>query len=59
MNVSDASSASATAFAQNYAVAIAKKQQDTTQIQGQNATELIASAAPPKLQPGQTINVMA
>jgi hypothetical protein len=57
MNVSGPSSA----FAQNYAVAVAKKSQDAQKVTDQTKMDLIASAgnAAPKLQAGQTINVMA
>lgn len=59
MNLGGVSTA---AFAQTYGVAVAKKAQENTQVQGQNAMQLIQSAAQPaapKLMSGQTINVMA
>lgn len=56
MNVSSLSTG---AFAQNYGVAVAKKSQDVQEANGKSAVQLIESASAPKLQPGQTINVMA
>jgi len=55
MNVSGSSPA----FAQNYAVAVTKKSQDAQKVSDQSKMELIQSASAPKLQAGQTINVMA
>lgn len=51
---------SAASFGQSYGVAVAKKAQGAREAEGQANLQLIQSAAsPPKLQPGQTINVMA
>lgn len=58
MNVSGVGSAAS--FGQSYGVAVAKKAQGANDAQGQANLQLIQSAAvPPKVQPGQTINVMA
>lgn len=51
---------SAGAFAQSYGLAVAKKVQGESEAKAEANLQLIQSAAaPPKLQPGQTINVMA
>ena len=59
MNISSMGSPSTASLDSEYSVAVAKKALDAQKLEGQNALQLIQSAAKPApLQPGQTFSAV-